>query len=63
MTSLSSSDLVYDPYSYEIDADPYPVYKRMRDEAPVYHNAELDFYALTRFEDCLDAFRDWESFS
>lgn len=57
------TDLVYDPYSYEIDADPYPVYRRMRDEAPVYHNPELDFYALTRFDDCLAAFLDVKSFS
>lgn len=54
---------LYDPYSYEIDQDPYPVYRRMRDEAPTYYNAELDFYALTRFQDCLDAFLDWQSFS
>jgi len=53
----------YDPYSYEIDVDPYPTYRRMRDEAPTYYNEELDFYALTRFEDCLQAFLDWESFS
>ena len=41
----------YDPYSYEIDADPYPVYRRLRDEAPVYHNERLDFWALSRFAD------------
>jgi len=57
------TDLTYSPYSYEIDADPYPVYKRMRDEAPVYRNEELDFYALTRFDDCLAALQDWEAFS
>jgi len=57
------SKLVYDPYSYEIDQDPYPIYKRMRDEAPVYHNEELGFYALTRFQDCYDALLDWESYS
>jgi cytochrome P450 len=61
--SNSNADLVYDPYSYEIDADPYPIYKRMRDDAPIYYNQDLDFYALTRFEDCHDALRDWESFS
>ncbi len=60
---MQYTSLVYDPYSYDIDADPYPVYKRMRDEAPVYYNEELDFYALTRFEDCIKAFSDWESFS
>jgi cytochrome P450 len=56
-------DFEYDPYSYELDADPYPVYRRMQDEAPVYRNDRLDFYALTRFGDCLDAFLDWQSYS
>lgn len=59
----SGKPLVYDPYSYAIDLDPYPLYRRLRDEAPVYYNAELDFYALTRFDDCLDAFLDWETYS
>jgi cytochrome P450 len=54
---------VYDPYSYEIDLDPYPLYRRMRDEAPAYYNEALDFYALTRFQDCLDALLDWQTFS
>jgi cytochrome P450 len=60
---VQSPDLVYDPYSYEIDRDPYPLYRRMQDEAPVYYNEKLDFYALTRFQDCLDALLDWQSFS
>jgi cytochrome P450 len=54
---------VYDPYSYEIDEDPYPVYKWMRDEAPLYYNEALDFYALTRFQDNLAAFVDRQAFS
>ncbi len=37
----------YDPYDYEIDADPYPIWKRMRDEAPLYDNHTYDFYAVT----------------
>src|SRR5262249_16677484 len=45
------SDLYYDPYDAEIDADPYPVWKRMRDEAPLYYNEKYDFYALSRFDD------------
>jgi cytochrome P450 len=53
----------YDPFSYEIDEDPYPTYKWMRDEAPVYYNERLDFYALTRFEDNLAAFLDPETYS
>ena len=48
-------DLYYDPYYYEIDANPHPVWKRMRDEAPVYRNEKHDFYALSRFQDVLDA--------
>ena len=54
---------VYDPFSYEIDEDPYPVYRWMRDEAPVYRNEELDFYALTRFHDNLDAFIDKDAYT
>lgn len=56
-------DLEYDPYSYELDVDPYPLYRRMQDEAPVYRNERLDFYALTRFQDCLDALLDWQTYS
>ena len=56
-------DFEYDPYSYETDEDPYPLYHRMREEAPVYYNERLDFYALTRYDDCLNAFVDWKSYS
>src|SRR5580692_4482100 len=45
------SDVYYDPYDVEIIADPYPVYRRMREEAPLYYNAVHDFYAVTRAED------------
>lgn len=61
--STSTSDLRYDPYDYAIDADPHPVWKRMRDEEPVYYNAEYDFYALSRYEDVRNASLDWETFS
>jgi cytochrome P450 len=53
----------YDPYSYEIDEDPYPVYHWLRDEAPVYRNERLDFWALSRFDDCLAALVDWKTWS
>jgi cytochrome P450 len=46
------SDLYYDPYTAINDSDPYPLYQRMRDEAPLYYNEKLDFYAVTRYEDC-----------
>jgi cytochrome P450 len=44
----------YNPFSYEIHEDPYPTYRRLRDEAPAYYNEELDFWALSRFEDVLE---------
>ena len=53
----------YSPYAYEIHEDPYPVYARLRAEAPVYRNDELDFWALSRHEDVLAAFRNLDGFS
>jgi cytochrome P450 len=50
----TTQDLYYDPFSREIDVDPYPVWARMRDEQPVYFNEQYDFYALSRFADVLD---------
>ncbi len=49
MTLINQSDVYYDPYDAQIDADPYPVWKRMRDEAPLYWNEQHEFYALSRF--------------
>ena len=45
------SDLYYDPYNLEIDANPYPVFKRLRDEAPLYYNESHDFFAVSRYAD------------
>lgn len=53
----------YDPTSWEIQEDPYPVYRWLRDEAPVYHNGKLGFWALSRFEDVWNATLDWRSFT
>ena len=47
----AASAIYYDPYDFEIDADPYPIWKRMRDEQPLYYNKKYDFYALTRWDD------------
>ena len=46
-----------------IDEDPYPIYRWLRDEQPIYHNEKLDFWAVTRFEDCWNAYLDFETFS
>ena len=58
-----TADLNYDPYDREIDADPYPVYRRLRHEAPLYYNEPYDFYALSRFEDVQGALLDRETYS
>ncbi len=56
-------DLYYDPYDPDIDADPHPVWKRLRDEAPVYYNEQHDFFALSRYDDVNRALADGETFS
>ena len=53
----------YDPYDYELDADPYPMWRRLRDEAPLYRNDQYDFWALSRFRDVYDSSVDWPTFS
>jgi cytochrome P450 len=45
------SDVYYDQYSVEINADPYPVYRQLREEAPIYYNETHDFFAVSRFDD------------
>lgn len=56
-------DLVYDPYDFEIDKDPYKVWKRLRDEAPLYYNQQYDFFALSRFQDVMDSLQNWRDYS
>jgi len=53
----------YDPFSYELDQDPYPTYRWMRDHAPAYRNERLDFWALTRFSDNYEALIDPVTYS
>ena len=55
--------LVYNPYAYEIHEDPYPTYARLRAEAPVYRSDEFDFWAYSRHEDVLAAFRNVDAYS
>lgn len=58
----ATNDVYYDPYDFEIDADPYPVWKRLRDEAPLYYNEKYDFFALSRFDDVERALVDWSTY-
>jgi cytochrome P450 len=55
--------LVLDPYDYDFHEDPYPYYKRLRDEAPLYRNEELKFWALSRHQDVWEGFRNSTSLS
>ena len=52
MTSTAATgELVYDPYDHETIFDPHAVFRRLRDEAPLYHSEQYGFYAVSRFED------------
>jgi cytochrome P450 len=61
--TLTSAPVEFDPLSEGFFNDPTEVYRRLRDEAPVYFNEQYGFYALSRFADVLSAHRDWEAFS
>jgi cytochrome P450 len=63
VTTLDTGAVRYDPYDYAVHEDPFPTYVRLRDEAPLYHNDELDFWALSRHADVVAAFRDAQRFS
>ncbi|MDG4665489.1 cytochrome P450 [Mycobacterium sp. 236(2023)] len=55
---MTISEVGLDPYNYDFHEDPYPYYKRLRDEAPLYRNDELGFWALSRHRDVLQGFRN-----
>ncbi len=57
-----AGDAYYDPFNPDIDDDPYPVWKRLRDEAPLYRNESEDFYALSRWDDVEPALINWETY-
>ncbi|MDZ7675501.1 MAG: cytochrome P450 [Acidimicrobiales bacterium] len=61
--ALANDGLYYDPYDFEIDTDPYPIWRRLREEAPLYRNERYDFWALSRFDDVEGALKDWKRFS
>ena len=59
----NTEPLTYNPYRFDTYDDPYETYRRLRDEEPIYHNEELDFFVLSRFSDVLEGFRDHQTFS
>jgi cytochrome P450 len=62
MTSTADTAIHYDPFDKELDRDPHPMWKRLRDEAPLYHNEEYGFWALSRFDDVEKALVDWDTY-
>ena len=63
MTTSATERLYYDPWDADLNANPYPMFKRFRDEAPLYYNDTHDFYAVSRFEDVNRALVDHATFS
>jgi cytochrome P450 len=63
VTVTDEPGIYYDPYDFDIDDDPYPVWKRMRDEAPLYWNEKYEFFAVSRWDDVEAAMLDWETYS
>ena len=62
MATTTGTGVYYDPYDVGINADPYPVFRRLREEAPLYRNNEHDFYALSRFDDVERGLVDRETY-
>src|SRR5215472_7311058 len=64
MTAMTADEPVYwEPFESRFITDPYPVYARLREEAPLYYNAKHDFYAVSRFDDVARGLQDWRTFS
>ena len=62
MAGMSTAELYYDPFDFDIDDNPYPVWKRMRDEAPLYYNEKHNFYALSRYQDVARELPNWQTY-
>jgi cytochrome P450 len=58
----STTDVSYDPYDVAINADPYPVFRRLREERPLYYNEQYDFFAVSRYDDVERGLKDRETY-
>jgi cytochrome P450 len=63
MATDNDTGVYFDPYDVEINADPYPAYARLREEAPIYYNDRYDFWALSRHDDVQKALVNWQTFT
>jgi len=59
---VSTTDVYYDPYDVAIHTDPYPVFRRLREEAPLYYNERHDFFAVSRYDDVERGLIDRETY-
>ena len=62
MTIDAAGEVYYSPYDHALNMDPYPMLRRLREEAPLYYNAEHDFYVLSRYDDVTSALVDNHTF-
>ncbi|MCV7260042.1 cytochrome P450 [Mycobacterium shimoidei] len=62
MTYRVKVDPYYDPFDFEIDDDPYPAWRQLRDVAPLYHNDKYGFYALSRYSDVARELVNWRDY-
>jgi cytochrome P450 len=60
---MTSSAPYWDPFDREIAADPYPAFRRLRAEAPLWYNERHDFDVLSLWDDVDSALKDWQTFS
>ncbi len=63
MTTRPTPEVHFDPYAYETHEDPYPIYERLRRHAPAYWNSEIGFWALSRYDDVLEGFKNTTLYS
>jgi len=61
-SQTSQTGVYYDPFDFDIDNDPYPVWKRLRDEAPLYWNEKYKFFAMSRYHDVALALPNWQTY-
>jgi len=59
----TNTDAYYDPYDFELHRAPYPIWKRLRNEFPLYYNSKYDFFALSRYDDVERCSKDWRRYS
>jgi cytochrome P450 len=62
MTRTTDDEIYYDPFDFDVDVRAHEVWRRMRDEAPIYRNDDKNFFALTRYDDVLECLLDTDTY-